>query len=67
MFYLNIPNASLVDPCLSLPVVLALQVWLARRSEKIGAELGWKPEYSRLDDIVESAWTWHQQRYPKTA
>lgn len=40
---------------------------LIASSEKIGRELGWKPEYTRLDDIVESAWRWHQERYSKTA
>jgi UDP-glucose 4-epimerase len=32
-------------------------------SAKIGAELGWKPKYNQLDDIVRSAWEWHQHRY----
>jgi UDP-glucose 4-epimerase len=36
---------------------------LIASSEKIGRELGWKPEYSKLDDIIDSAWKWHQQRY----
>lgn len=36
---------------------------LIASSEKIEAELGWKPQYTRLDDIVSSAWAWHQQRY----
>ncbi len=36
---------------------------LIASSEKIGAELGWKPRYSHLDDILRSAWEWHQQRY----
>jgi UDP-glucose 4-epimerase len=40
---------------------------LIASSEKIGRELGWKPEYTDLDDIVASAWKWHQQRYAKTA
>jgi len=40
---------------------------LIASSEKIGKELGWKPEYTNLDDIVGSAWKWHQQRYAKTA
>jgi UDP-glucose 4-epimerase len=39
---------------------------LIASSEKIGRELGWKPEYTDLDRILESAWKWHQQRYPKT-
>jgi UDP-glucose 4-epimerase len=32
-------------------------------SAKIETELGWKPKYDHLDDIVRSAWQWHQQRY----
>jgi UDP-glucose 4-epimerase len=29
-------------------------------SEKIRQELGWKPKYPKLEDIVQSAWNWHQ-------
>ena len=36
---------------------------LIASSAKIESELGWKPNYSQLDDIVRSAWQWHQQRY----
>ena len=36
---------------------------LVASSKKIIDELGWKPQYSSLDDIVRSAWLWHQQRY----
>ncbi len=36
---------------------------LIASSEKIGVELGWKPKYAQLDDILRSAWEWHQQRY----
>jgi UDP-glucose 4-epimerase len=36
---------------------------LIASSEKIGRELGWKPNFDKLDDIVSSAWKWHQQRY----
>ena len=36
---------------------------LIASSEKIETELGWKPKYDHLDDIVRSAWQWHQQRY----
>jgi UDP-glucose 4-epimerase len=36
---------------------------LIASSEKIGTELGWKPTYNQLDDIVRSAWQWHQHRY----
>jgi UDP-glucose 4-epimerase len=36
---------------------------LVADSAKIGRELGWRPEYTRLDDIVVDAWQWHQERY----
>jgi UDP-glucose 4-epimerase len=36
---------------------------LIASSAKIEADLGWKPKYRRLDDILRSAWEWHQQRY----
>jgi UDP-glucose 4-epimerase len=36
---------------------------LIASSAKIETELGWKPKYTQLDDIVRSAWDWHQQRY----
>jgi len=39
---------------------------LVASSRRIMEELGWKPKFSSLDDIVQSAWIWHQQRY-KTA
>lgn len=39
---------------------------LIASSEKIMRELGWKPEYDKIDDIVKSAWDWHQERYVKT-
>jgi UDP-glucose 4-epimerase len=35
--------------------------WLIAASEKIGRELGWKPQFQSLESIVESAWKWHQQ------
>jgi UDP-glucose 4-epimerase len=38
---------------------------LIASSAKIEADLGWKPKYVQLDDIVRSAWEWQQQRYPK--
>ena len=34
---------------------------------KMETELGWQPQYSALDDIVRSAWIWHQQRYGEKA
>jgi UDP-glucose 4-epimerase len=36
---------------------------LVASSEKIKAELGWKPQFAELDQIIASAWKWHQQRY----
>ncbi len=39
---------------------------LVAGSEKIKQELGWSPQHAQLDDIVASAWTWHQQRYAKS-
>lgn len=38
---------------------------LVASSEKIKQELGWIPRHAQLDDIVASAWAWHQLRYPK--
>ena len=37
---------------------------LVASSEKAIRELGWKPQYTQLDDIVRTAWEWHQKRYP---
>ena len=37
---------------------------LVAASEKIQRVLGWKPEYSGLNDIVKSAWSW-KERFPK--
>ena len=39
---------------------------LIASSAKITAELGWKPEHTSIDAIVESAWAWHQERYQRT-
>ena len=39
---------------------------LIASSEKIERELGWKREFDKLDEIVASAWKWHQQRYGVT-
>jgi UDP-glucose 4-epimerase len=36
---------------------------LVASSEKIKAELAWKPQFAELDQIIDSAWKWHQQRY----
>jgi UDP-glucose 4-epimerase len=36
---------------------------LVASSEKIKSELGWKPQFEELDQIIASAWEWHQKRY----
>jgi UDP-glucose 4-epimerase len=36
---------------------------LVAGSEKIKTELGWQPKFAELDQIVASAWEWHQRRY----
>ena len=34
---------------------------LVASSEKIRKELGWVPKFSKLDDIIRSAWMWRQK------
>jgi UDP-glucose 4-epimerase len=36
---------------------------LVASSEKAIRELGWCPRYHQLDDILRTAWVWHQMRY----
>jgi UDP-glucose 4-epimerase len=36
---------------------------LVASSAKAVKELGWKPRYTNLDEIVRTAWVWHQKRY----
>jgi len=36
---------------------------LVASSEKAMRELRWQPRYTKLDDIVRTAWVWHQKRY----
>jgi UDP-glucose 4-epimerase len=36
---------------------------LVASSEKAMLELGWRPKYTELDEIVRTAWIWHQKRY----
>jgi UDP-glucose 4-epimerase len=36
---------------------------LVAGSDRAIRELGWKPRYTQLDDIVRTAWIWHQKRY----
>ena len=34
---------------------------LVASNKKAATELGWQPELSNLDDIIKTAWTWHQK------
>jgi UDP-glucose 4-epimerase len=36
---------------------------LVAGSGKAMRELGWKPRYTQLDEIIRTAWVWHQKRY----
>jgi UDP-glucose 4-epimerase len=36
---------------------------LVASSDKAIRELGWKPRYTQLDDIIRTAWVWHLKRY----
>lgn len=36
---------------------------LVASSEKAITELGWRPRYTQLDEIIRTAWEWHQKRY----
>lgn len=36
---------------------------LVASSAKAMRELGWRPRYTNLDDILRTAWAWHQKRY----
>jgi UDP-glucose 4-epimerase len=38
-------------------------VVLIASSDKAIRELGWKPKYTQLDEIVRTAWIWHRKRY----
>lgn len=38
---------------------------LIASSQKATRELGWKPRYTDLDEIVRTAWVWHQRRYAR--
>jgi UDP-glucose 4-epimerase len=30
-------------------------------SSRIRAALGWQPQYEDIEDIIRSAWAWHQR------
>jgi UDP-glucose 4-epimerase len=34
---------------------------LVAGSEKVSRELGWKPRYTKLDEIMRTAWAWHRK------
>lgn len=36
---------------------------LVASSSKAIRELGWKPRYTKLDEIIRTAWIWHRKRY----
>ena len=38
---------------------------LVASSEKAMRELGWKPRYTQLDEIIRTAWEWHQKRHAR--
>jgi UDP-glucose 4-epimerase len=38
---------------------------LVASSARAIQDLGWKPRYTQLDDILRTAWLWHQKRYKK--
>jgi UDP-glucose 4-epimerase len=33
---------------------------LVANAEKAGSVLGWKPQYPKLETIIQTAWDWHQ-------
>lgn len=37
---------------------------LVAGSAKIKRELGWKPAFSSLEQIIDTAWHWHKKRFP---
>lgn len=37
---------------------------LVADSARIRAELGWQPRYENIEDIIRSAWAWHQKEAP---
>ena len=39
--------------------------FLIAGSEKAIAELNWRPNYPEIDDIIRTAWIWHQKRHSK--
>ena len=46
--------------CVKL-LTLAKRYILIADSKKAEEILGWKPQITELEDIVESAWNWHKK------
>lgn len=40
---------------------------LVGSSEKAQEILGWKPKYSKLQDMIGTAWNWHQKRHKQSS
>ena len=51
---INIPFISVDRRAGDPPVLVA-------SNEKAVNELGWKPEYTSLEDIIRTAWNWHKR------
>jgi UDP-glucose 4-epimerase len=45
-------------PFLNFP---ATPAGFAASAEKVIRELGWKPRFPKLEDIVKTAWAWHKK------
>jgi UDP-glucose 4-epimerase len=50
-------------PCLESPRRSGDPAILVAASNKVREALGWRPQYTHLEDIVRSAWEWHR-RHP---
>ena len=51
---INIPFISVGRRAGDPPVLVA-------SNEKAVNEIGWKPKYTHLDDIIQTAWNWHKR------
>ena len=53
---------KLLDFCLhERLVILLVSGVLIADSTRIREELGWQPEYESIDEIIRTAWAWHQK------
>jgi UDP-glucose 4-epimerase len=41
------------------PAARATRLKLVAAANKAFIELGWKPQFPKLEDIVKTAWAWH--------